>query len=253
MVPQSLCVTEHRQWRTCADVRLAQSQQVLPKSRLSRGPFTLFSLTAVRRKPRATAMTAIHSLWRQSSDDGHASLAMSSVQARCASAVLVAIALALLCSCSLIFGDKTPPPAPPLPASLPVPAPPATTIEPRIVASSDINPGALKHPSPVVVRVYELKSAAVFDRAAFFALFDAEKETLGAELVAREEFVVQPGAIVYVPKRVPDGASTVLGVIAAFQSLNTATWRASVAIKPNVDNRYTIHLDGTSVTLVGQP
>jgi len=225
---------------------------VLPKSRLLLARFTLFWIPAVRRNLRATVMTAIHLLWRNFHDDQSAPTAdPAPVKVRRTGILLAATTLALLGGCSLLFGDKAPPPGSPL--AVPAPPLPPTTIEPRIVASSDINPGAQQHPSPVVVRVYELKSAAIFDRAAFFPLFDSEKETLGADLLAREEFIVQPGGIVYAPKRIPDAAATVLGVVAAFQSLNSATWRSSVPIKPNVDNRYTIHLDGTSVTLVGQP
>jgi type VI secretion system protein VasD len=157
-------------------------------------------------------------------------------------------ALALLAGCSY-FSAK--PPAPPA-IALPVVAAPAT-VQATISAAGEVNLGALKHASPVVVRVYELKSAAVFESAAFLPLFENERATLGADLVMRDEFIVAPGATVIVPKRPAASGSTVLGIVAAFQSWETAAWRATVEIKPNADNRYLIRLDGAALKAVVLP
>ena len=73
-------------------------------------------------------------------------------------------------------------------------APPApTAIRADIVATADVNPDARGRPSPVVVKVFELKSLAAFETADFFSLFDKDKETLGGELLARDEFSLIPG------------------------------------------------------------
>jgi len=62
-----------------------------------------------------------------------------------------------------------------------------------IVVDSNVNPDRAGRPSPIVVRVYELKSVAAFNSADFFALFDNEAATLSGELVGRDEFQLQPG------------------------------------------------------------
>jgi len=62
-----------------------------------------------------------------------------------------------------------------------------------ITVDSNVNPDRAGRPSPIVVRIYELKATAAFSGADFFALFDNEQATLSGELVGREEFQLQPG------------------------------------------------------------
>ena len=63
-----------------------------------------------------------------------------------------------------------------------------------ITVDSNVNPDRAGRPSPIVVRIYELKATAAFSGADFFALFDNEQATLSGELVGREEFELQPAA-----------------------------------------------------------
>ena len=65
-----------------------------------------------------------------------------------------------------IAACATPPPPPP---------PVISEIQLTVVAGPDVNPDARKRASPVLVRIYALKSAAPFEAADFFSLF--EKDT----------------------------------------------------------------------------
>src|SRR5947207_3053449 len=78
-------------------------------------------------------------------------------------------------------------------AACAAPPPKPATIAATLDAHANVNPDARGRPSPVIVRFYELKSLAAFNAADFFSMFDRDKETLGAELVAREEFDLRPG------------------------------------------------------------
>ena len=49
-----------------------------------------------------------------------------------------------------------------------------------IKVEPNVNPDRAGRPSPIVVRVYELKATAAFNSADFFALFDKEQETSAA-------------------------------------------------------------------------
>src|SRR5262245_27417756 len=72
--------------------------------------------------------------------------------------------------------------------------PPKPTItKASLVVAKDVNPDPSGRASPIVVRVYQLKEEGAFSGADFFALYDREKETLGASVVAREEYELQPG------------------------------------------------------------
>ena len=59
-------------------------------------------------------------------------------------------------------------------------------------ASADVNPDGTGKPSPVVVRLFQLKGDAAFTNAEFFALYDDDMKVLGPELIGREEYVLAP-------------------------------------------------------------
>lgn len=123
-------------------------------------------------------------------------------------------------------GKGVPPPiviAPP-----PKPAPAALTI----AASADANPDATGRPSPVVVRVYQLKGDAAFSGAEFFPLFDDDQKVLGAELISRDEYVLAPSEQRIVEVAVSDDARFV-GAIAAFRDIRNAEWRVLVPAARN--------------------
>lgn len=147
--------------------------------------------------------------------------------------------------------SKAPPPPPPAAAPLPLPPPPPPPPKPgtlsiNIIASSALNPDARRRPSPVVVRLYELKASALFEASDFVSLYDKDQSVLGADIVSRDEFVFQPGEIKAINK--PLAADTkFIGVVAAFRELERARWRALVAVQPNKSNLVAISLDGIAV------
>ena len=73
----------------------------------------------------------------------------------------------------------------------PSPAPPVAVIS--MHAQPDVNPGPDGRPSPIVLRLYQLKADAAFGNSDYFPLFDDEKKVLGGDLVSREEKELFPG------------------------------------------------------------
>jgi type VI secretion system protein VasD len=116
-------------------------------------------------------------------------------------------------------------------------------------ALASVNPDVRGRPSPVTVRVYGLKTRSVFDGADFFALYDKDKETLGAELVEREEFQLKPGDTRLIDKPVAAGI-THLAVFAAFRDVERAQWRSVMAIIPKQTNNLEIRLEQNSVSIL---
>ena len=133
---------------------------------------------------------------------------------------------------------KVPPPAPP---AQPAAAPPSITIAApveakvraimTITAGADTNPDATGRPSPVVVRVYQLKTDASFNGAEFFALFDDDQKVLGAELISRDEFVLTPAERRTIDVIVSDQTRFV-GAIAAYRDIRNSQWRALATAAP---------------------
>lgn len=123
---------------------------------------------------------------------------------------------------------KAPPPAPALPP-ITIAAPPEvkTKAAMTLMASADSNPDAAGRPSPVVVRVYQLKTDAAFKGADFFALFDDDEKVLGAELISRDEFVLAPSERKTIDVSVSRDTRFV-GALAAFRNIRNAEWRGLV-------------------------
>jgi type VI secretion system protein VasD len=148
--------------------------------------------------------------------------------------VLVLAAVSTLAACGM-FGSKEPP------------APKETTLEMTVTAGAQLNPSAQRRPSPVVVRVFYLKTPSTFDAATYEGLFDRDRETLAADLVERDEYTLVPGDAKKNAERklVPD--IKVIGIAVGFRELERAQWRTTVVVKPNAKNRIHVALDGVTV------
>jgi type VI secretion system protein VasD len=118
---------------------------------------------------------------------------------------------------------------PPKPASV------AGTIQ----ASPQVNPSASNRPSPLLVRVYELKSASAFNAADFMSLYQRDQASLAADMLAKEEFTMAPGETKSFAKTLaPD--TRFLGVVGAYRDLEHAKWRSVVPIVPNQPHKVTV-------------
>ena len=123
-----------------------------------------------------------------------------------------------------------------------------TLISAALQATTSINPDARNRPSPVVIRVYELKTPAVFESADFFSLFDKDQATLGADMVAREEFTMRPGDSKNINRELkPD--TRFIAVFAGFREVEKSTWRAVMPLTIGQKNTVQISLDARAVSL----
>ncbi|WP_426441377.1 type VI secretion system lipoprotein TssJ [Bradyrhizobium genosp. P] len=120
----------------------------------------------------------------------------------------------------------------------------------RFVIEADelVNPNTHGNPSPVVIRIYELKSTTSFTQAQFFELFDDDAKRLGPDLVAKREVELTPGDTVDFERDTPIETRNV-GVIAGFRSGNDAQWRSTAEIKPNRDNKISVKLTAQAVSI----
>lgn len=127
------------------------------------------------------------------------------------------------------------------------PKPVVTTVTGSIEASAQLNLSVSRVPSPLLLRVYELKTAAAFNSADFMSLYQSDQATLGADIVAREEMMLKPGQTVPVRKTL--GADTrFIGVVGAYRNLERANWRAIVAVQPGKAQTLTIRAADLAVS-----
>jgi type VI secretion system protein VasD len=125
-------------------------------------------------------------------------------------------------------------------------------MELSLQAHAQVNPDLRRRPSPILVRVYELKVAAAFSNADFVSLYQRDQSELGADLLGREEYLLQPGEQRQIKQKL-NAQTRFLGVLAAYRDLERAHWRA---LQPVPDaRRWPLKLDvgELAVRLVPNP
>ncbi|MBK7648455.1 MAG: type VI secretion system lipoprotein TssJ [Betaproteobacteria bacterium] len=132
-------------------------------------------------------------------------------------------------------------------SSTPKPPPP-TVLQITFQATATVNPDSRGRPSPVVVRLFELKSLAAFEAADFFSLYERDKETLGSELLAREEIQLHPSEQLRVDRQT-QSETRYVAVIAAFRGLERAVWRGSVAVSEHKTTPLMIRTDSNKISI----
>jgi type VI secretion system protein VasD len=124
-----------------------------------------------------------------------------------------------------------------------------TAVTGTVQASANVNPSAGRRPSPLLVRIYELKSVTAFNNADFVSLYQRDQAELGAEMVGREEIILNPGDSRPISQL--SGAETrFVGVFAAYRDLDNAQWRGVLAIQPGQKQRILINAEELSISAV---
>ena len=93
-----------------------------------------------------------------------------------------------------------------------------------VVAAADVNPDFQGRASPVKVIVYQLRASDAFLAGDFFSLYDANSELLAADLIDRQEFLLQPGETRVFNSEF-DPETRFIGVIAAYRDIENAQFR----------------------------
>ncbi|MFA5985301.1 MAG: type VI secretion system lipoprotein TssJ [Methylococcaceae bacterium] len=133
-------------------------------------------------------------------------------------------------------------------SAVPVAEPPAPTRVQLVLNSAlNLNPDVAAKPAPVVFRIYQLRAQSNFMGADFFALFGQEKTTLADELLAKQEFLLQPGEVKQV-LIAAEADTHFIGFFAAFKQLDNAQWRLIAPIQAHQDNAVAISLENNQIT-----
>jgi type VI secretion system protein VasD len=118
----------------------------------------------------------------------------------------------------------------------------------RITSDNDINPDITGRPSPIVLRIYALKSDDIFNNADFFAIYEQDKTILGDTMTAREEVELAPGDSIEMEKEF-DMETTHVGVMAAYRDLDNAVWRGSIVTPVNETTYVDVKLERLTLSV----
>ncbi|MEN6437766.1 MAG: type VI secretion system lipoprotein TssJ [Syntrophobacter sp.] len=138
---------------------------------------------------------------------------------------------------------SAPPPPPPPP---PPPAPTQVILE--IETFGNLNPNPAGQPSPLVLRVYALKSPSLFNSADFISLYEKDKTLLGADLIQKHEFILQPNEKKTQRLVLPDDTRAI-GAFAAFRQYQQAQWRALANVRPHESIVIHVRADGNNIEI----
>jgi len=106
-----------------------------------------------------------------------------------------------------------------------------TKLNVKLTASDQLNPDLNGRPSPIVVRLFELKHPVAFENADFFSLYERARESLAPDLVVSEELELRPGETVELKLSVQEG-SRYVSILAAYRDLPDTKWRYTVQVTP---------------------
>ncbi len=125
-----------------------------------------------------------------------------------------------------------------------------TKLDLRMTAGADLNPDLSGRPSPVVIRIFELKAPSLFANADFVALYEYTQDTLGVDLVRSEELVLAPGESRHFKYALAPETNFV-GVMAAYRDISQANWRQILPVAAGERNKAQLIMDARGISAVG--
>ncbi len=128
------------------------------------------------------------------------------------------------------------------------PEAPPTVVNAKIAVSAQANPDINNRASPIVVRIFELKSLGTFNESDFYGLFDNYESVLGSDLLGSEQIHLNPGDI-HTKKQTTAPGTQYIAVIAAYRDLNQAVWRDYVALPAGKETQIMIVVDKLAISI----
>ncbi|QLC73188.1 type VI secretion system lipoprotein TssJ [Pseudomonas sp. LPB0260] len=121
-----------------------------------------------------------------------------------------------------------------------------TKLDLELSGSEQLNPDLNGRPSPIVLRLIELKHPVAFENADFFSLYQRPKKALAPDLVTQEELELRPGETRRLRLSVQDG-SRYVGVLAAYRDLPETSWRYVIPLQAQARNQIALTLDAQGI------
>jgi type VI secretion system protein VasD len=126
-----------------------------------------------------------------------------------------------------------------------------TDLRLTIHAEQDINPDAKNRPSPVFVRMYELKSPMVFHQSDFMTLYTKDKATLEADFINKQDLKIFVPGDTREANLVLNPGTRYVALYAEFLQYQNANYKVIFPVTPGniVGNRISVKITGNHMVL----
>ncbi|QDH65809.1 MULTISPECIES: type VI secretion system lipoprotein TssJ [Pseudomonas] len=124
-----------------------------------------------------------------------------------------------------------------------------TKLDLVLSASESVNRDLHGRPSPIVVRLLELRHPVAFENADFFTLYSRAEQALPKDWVNSEELELRPGERLALKLSV-EPQSRYVGVLAAYRDLPHVQWRLVLPVARQRLTRVELMLDESGVRVV---
>lgn len=121
-----------------------------------------------------------------------------------------------------------------------------TKLDLTLAAGERLNLDLHGRPSPVVVRLIELRHPVAFENSDFFSLYERAEQVLPKDWVSAEELELRPGERRLLKLSVAPH-SRYVGVLAAYRDLPHVQWRWVLPVAPQRRTQAELLLDETGV------
>jgi type VI secretion system protein VasD len=119
-------------------------------------------------------------------------------------------------------------------------------VDMQITATADVNPDMQGRPSPVILHIIELSSTEQFNRLDYMGLTQPSGAGLGADLLGKNQMVLQPGETKSLPMEL-NAMTSAIGLVAGYRDIDNATWRKVIPVTQGSTKGISITLEQTQI------
>lgn len=120
------------------------------------------------------------------------------------------------------------------------------------MADADVNPDDMNVPSPVIIRMYELKSTKLFEKANFIDLYERDSEVLGKSMITKQTLkALQPNAQ-HKNEFVLSKEAQYIGLYVEFLQYENAKYKVTIPVAQTniVSSTASVQLSGNRIIIV---
>lgn len=126
-----------------------------------------------------------------------------------------------------------------------------TDLDLTFKADADINPDENNLPSPLFIRMYELKSDKQFKKADFIDIYERDKEVLGSDMIGKQRLKRLIPGETREKDFVLDPQTRFVGLYAEFQKYRNSSFKIIIPIEPTnvIASSSVVHVYGNTLSV----